>query len=872
MLSWFRRRRNEQDLDAEIDAHIAMEIQQRVERGESAEEARQNACRDFGNVGLVREVTRGVWVSRFSDRLEQDTRYAIRSLFRTLRTELASTVTIILSLGIAIAANATVFGVINALLLKDQPGIERSEELVDLGQTRRARGFDNMSYPNLADYQKVNDIFSGVAGYTDAPRAMSFRLNGPAERVHATLVTANFFEVLGTVPAAGRLFIPDDWRGANGAVAVISHAYWTRIFNKDTSTVGSKVIVNGSPVTIVGVAAKGFNGVDVTRSDLWIALSVLPFPRTMGSPFDRTANFLRAIGRLKPNVSIHQAQAYMAALSAALEQEHPADNRDVGVRVVRHNALSALPQVSYLFLGMLAAIALLVLFIACANVSGVCLARSAARRRDIGVRLALGASRTRIVSQLLSETAVLFVFAGVIGVTVAGWISAVISRQEFLLDIPIILDLAPDARLVVFTIGLTFIAAVIAGFTPAMHGTRIDPGTAIKTHPNEWMFSRSRLKSVLVVSQIAMALVLLIVGGLFMRVLQHAANVELGFNPNNVEAIALDLFMAGPNWENGERIDVFEKVMLERVRSLPGVESASLATDLPMDGGGMGFGPLTIPGRPKKYEPDWNLVSSRYFDTMRIPILTGRDFSEADGAGVVIINKMMADQLWPGDNAIGKQLNANGHPLQVIGVVTNSNTRWVGVPQRPMLYATLRQVTWFQRYLMIRTSDGRSSVPTLRTVLQELAPNLPILRAQAMTDVTGIGLLPQRIAAWVAGGMGLVGVLLALLGVYGIAAYAVTSRTREIGIRGALGATRLAILKLIWREGLILAVAGVTVGCLLSLAVTPVIGGFLWDVSPADALTFGVVSISLAAAALLACFFPALRATRVEPAVVLRYE
>jgi putative ABC transport system permease protein len=312
--------------------------------------------------------------------------------------------------------------------------------------------------------------------------------------------------------------------------------------------------------------------------------------------------------------------------------------------------------------------------------------------------------------------------------------------------------------------------------------------------------------------------------------------------------------------------------MLDRVRRLPGVVSVSLAIDLPMDGGGQRIGPVTLPGRPENYDTDWNLVSSRYFETMEIPILAGRAFTDADGAGVAIINEMMANQLWPGDNAVGKQLSGNGQPLQVIGVVTNSNTRWVGVPQRPMLYATLRQVTYFQRYLMIRTSDGRSIVPALRIVLQELAPNLPILRALEMTDIVDTGLLPQRIAAWIAGAMGFVGILLALLGVYGVTAYSVTSRTREIGIRSALGATRVAILKLILKEGLILAFVGVTVGCLVSFAVTPVIGSFLLDISPVDTLTFAVVSITIAAAALLACFVPARRATLAEPAVVLRHE
>jgi predicted permease len=336
----------------------------------------------------------------------------------------------------------------------------------------------------------------------------------------------------------------------------------------------------------------------------------------------------------------------------------------------------------------------------------------------------------------------------------------------------------------------------------------------------------------------------------------------------------LNLLVAGPDWENDARIDLFEKTMLDRVRTLPGVESASLATDLPLDGGGMGFGELQVAGSSERYQADWNLVSPGYFETMGIPILAGRDFGETDGQGVAIINQTMAKRFWPGVDPIGKQLNTVGRDqtLRVVGLVPDSNTRWVGVPQRPMLYATLHQSSWFRPYLMIRTSNGKSVVPILAPLLHELAPNLPILRAQRMSDIAGMGLMPQRIAAWVAGTMGVVGVILALLGVYGVAAYSVSSRTREIGIRSALGATRNTILKLILREGLMLAVIGLGVGCAASLVLTRMIRGFLWDVSPTDALTFGVISISLGTATLLACYIPARCATRVDPAVVLRHE
>jgi putative ABC transport system permease protein len=824
--------------------------------------------------------------------MQMTLRYAIRSFSKMFRTEFASTVVIVLTLALAIAANAACFGFIDSLMLKDQSGLENSEQLFDLGMTRKGTGFDLLSFPNFFDFQRQSKVFAGLAAYTETPRSMSFRTSGAAERVWGVPVTGNVFDVLQARPAAGRFFLPEDEQPGHELVAIISYSFWDRRFARDAAVVGQKVFVNARPVTIVGVGPKGFEGINYSRTDIWVPLVTEIF-HTGEHPFERGATFAFGIGRLKPGISLEQAQAEMNVLSSQLQREYPEDNKDLGVKLIPHNPFSAITMQpgSTMFIGMLFAIAILVLLIACANVAGVCLARSAARTKEFAIRMAIGASRGRLIVGLLAETGVLFVVSGVVAVFMGLWIDDLLARlpQELQLAVPapIALDLAPDIRVVVFVVALAGLAAVASGLVPALQATRVDPASSMKEEPAAWTFRRSRFRNALVIGQVGTSFLLLVVGGLFVRSLSFAGAVDPGMDPNNVEAVLLNWFISGYGDrddadQNGQPLQPFEKTVLTRITSLPYVDSASIAVDVPMDGVGEGFNVVTIPGQQSSdarhgvRNTDWNLVSPGYFKTMRIPILRGRDFTESERKGVAIINETMARRFWPGEDPVGKRLYdgtpQNGRLMEIIGVVNDTNARYVGVPADPMLYAPLGQYSWPRHYLMVRTTNGTSVVADLRQILSEINPNMPIISVQSMKDLISVGLLPQRIAAWTATAMGLIGLLLASLGIYGVVAFSATSRTREIGIRTAVGANASEILRLILREGVQLAVTGMVVGWVLAFALTRWIAAFLFRVSPTDGVSLVFASGILAGITLLASYLPARRAMKGDPMIALRHE
>jgi len=812
--------------------------------------------------------------------------HAIRTLLKTFRTEFLSTSVIVLTLALAIAANAAGFQFIDALWLKKQPGIGHVGEIVDLGVTRRGAGFDLLSFPNFFDYQRQAKSFDGLAAYTELPRSMSLRTSGEAERVWGVPVTGSLFDVLQVRPAAGRLFLPEDEQPGHDLVAVISHRFWQRRFAKDPGVVGRQVSINARPVTIIGVAAEGFEGVNYSRTDVWVPVITEMFHK-QEDPFNRGNTFVYGIGRLKSGVSLQQAQSEMDVISAQLEKEYPDVNKAIGVRLISHNPFSAIISDSsvYVFVGMLAALGILVLLIACANVTGVCLARAVVRTREIAIRIALGATRRRVISQLMMETSALFAVAAVIAVLLTSWLNGLVARvpiqAEFLLPSPIAIDLAPDFRVAAFVVAVTSVAALISGLVPALSATRMDPMASIKQESQASVFRRSRLRSGLVTAQVAISLLLLIVAGLFVRSILFAAAVDPGLDPNNLEAISFNWFISGYRGdETGKNLETFEKTLLARISSLPYVDSASVAVDVPMDGIRIGFNPITIPGQEQSSQQggarDWNLVSPGYFKTMRIPILRGRDFNESDRAGVAIVNETMAKRFWPGQDAVGQRLYdgtaADGRLLQVIGVAKDTNTRYVGQPADPLLYAPLAQYSTPRHYLIVRTTNGASAVPDLRKILNEISPDMPIISVQSMKELMRVALLPQRVAASVAATMGLVGVLLAALGLYGIVSFSVTTRTREIGIRTAVGARQTDILSLMFREGARLTLVGVVAGWILALALTRLVAGLLFGVTPMDAVTLVVSTSILAITTLFASYLPARRATKVDPIVALRHD
>jgi predicted permease len=535
------------------------------------------------------------------------------------------------------------------------------------------------------------------------------------------------------------------------------------------------------------------------------------------------------------------------------------------------------------FLSMLMGVVALLLVIACANVAGIGLARAAARKREIAVRFALGASRGRVIRQLVTETLTVFAIAAGIGVIMSQCFIMLLDRLRFQIPFPVVpvIDLSTDYRVVFFNVSLTAVAAIISGLTPALYGTGPDVATAMKEDSMASTYRRSRLRSGLVVAQVALSFVLLFGGGLFLRTLVRVATTDLGFDPTNVQVVSLDFSLAGIPPAEAKQL---ERELLVRVSSLPEVESASLALDLPMDLNAVGLGGISVighePPRGQQAFPAlWNVVSPGYFKTLKIPLLRGRDFNEMDREGspsVAIINETMAAQFWSGLDAVGRTFYRRGGPseesrvVQVIGVVKNVNTRGINEEPAPFIHVPYAQDYRSGHELILRPAPGADIVPAVRQLVRELNPNLPIITFRSMDNIVGFGLLPQRLAAWVAGVMGLVGVILAGLGIYGVTSFAVSSRTREIGIRLAVGAKPGRILALIAREGMMLAGVGLGLGMVAAVGLAQAIRTFVY-VSPTDIITFGAVAMTMAAAALVASYLPSRRATRIDPVVALRH-
>ena len=807
----------------------------------------------------------------------------LRRAFRTIRNDLPFAIVTILTLGLAIGANTTIFSLANGLLLKSQPAIGDPQDLVDIGRTLGGSGFDTISYPNYLDYRKQTEVFSGMLAYTPEPIALSLRDTGAAERIYGSIVTSNYFGVLKVTPALGRFFSPEEDQLGSPAVVVMSDELWATRFERNPTVVGREIVLNGNTFTVIGIAPDRFHGASWIKSDAWVPIGMQPLV-TPGQQLlqSRRPNWLTAVARLKPGVSRSQAQAAMSVLAAQLEKAYPEDNEAVGVAVAPHaGAPVGATDAITAFVALLMVVVGIILAIACANVAGICLARATNRRRDVAVRLALGANRKRIIAEFMTETFALVLISGLVGSLVATWLTELLLRFQRDIPVPAVFDLSADFRVMAFTVVATLLAGVLSGITPALQATRTDVVSSLKEESGSATYRHLRLRNTLVVAQVAMSLLLLIAGGLFLRALSHASSMNPGFDSANIYVTSFDLFLAGYTEQTGR---TFGRELIERVSALPGVETASLAIDLPMNDSNFGFGGIRIPERqppaPYRYfDADWNLVSPGYFRTLKMSVLRGRDFAATDVDGaprVAIINEAMAQQLWPGEDPLGKRLY-NGEigttePMEVIGLVRNIKDKSLGQETEPFIYAPLSQMYIPRQSLVIRTSEAGNVLPAVRQLVQNLNPNLPIISVQSMDEVTAFGLLPQRLAFWVAGTMGIVGLLLTSLGIYGVTAYNVGRRTREIGIRVALGARPAAVLKLVLREGLALTTFGLVIGCAAAFALMRLIQGLLFGIGATDAVTFVLTSTIFVIVALVACYIPARRAVHVDPMVALRHE
>lgn len=817
------------------------------------------------------------------DRLARQLRYALRVLARSP----LFTLTAVLSIAIGLGANTTIFTIANSLLLVPTRGVEDMNRLVDIGRTHNGAGFDTTSYPTYVDLRDGNSVFSGMYAVRFDPKPVS--LGGPdgADRAFAQHVSATYFEVLGVKPALGRVFHGrDEQLGVPLREVVLSDAFWQRHFASDPNVVGRDLLLNGDHFTVIGVTPPGHTGTTIVAPDLWVPLTAY----AQGMPTDsllrgRENGWLVLGGRLRPGMTIAQARVEMNARMAALARAYPGAYEGKGLAVAPASRVPGeAGDVVLPIIFVLAAVVGLVLLIACTNLAGIMLARAAARSREVAVRLALGASRGQLVTQFLTESLLVFVAGGAAALLIVRLMTNVLA--SFLPDtpIPIAIDFALDGRVMAFAAGLALVTGVLTGLVPALASTRASLTSDLKHDTTGG--GRHRLRHSFIVIQMGLSLVLLVSAALFLRAFQAAVDVKPGFEVDEIDVASVDFGVRGYN--DGQMLAATDEIR-DRLAALPGIARVAVGAIVPLGGDGLGLGSLRVAGSSTPAgDADWNVISPEFFETMGLPIVRGRMFTAADRKGaldVAIVNETMARRLWPGADPIGQRLeNGNFRPgheqvdrvFTIVGVARDVKYRWLGDRPRSFIYVPMAQQPWRTPNFFMRRQAGLAPVSglatSLRGVLKVVDPNLPLVRVTTMRDVADVGLLPQRLAASVAGSLGSVALLLAAIGLYGVTSFTVARRVREIGLRVALGANTRDIKTLVIGQALKLTAIGGGVGLLAAAGLARLISGLLFGISPIDPIAFGGTVTTLVVITVVASYVPARRATQVNPVTALRTE
>ena len=820
------------------------------------------------------------------DALLQDIRYGVRQLLRSP----AFTVAAVATLALGIGANTALFTLGQAIILRPLPGVLQSDRLIWVTGARAPDNFPtNMSYPDFVDYR---DGLRGVAdiSVTAGGRySLSSGANEP-ERVYGEIVSGNYFSILRTPFALGRGFLPsEDSIGTPSNVVVLSHTIWQRRFNGDSSIVGKRVVVNGQPLTVVGVTMQGFNGPDLELPRhvyMPVAQYDVARPDFPGALTHRNSWWLRPVGRLHPGVSREQAEAAAKTIAARIAAADTSGHKGISART--YSAKSGLPSGSereVMPLTMLASIVTgLVLLIACANVSNLLLARAVSRRREVAIRLSLGASRGRLIRQLFSESVVLALVAGS-----AGLLLAYVSTDWLITSgiLPLQLDMTPDKGVVTFAIGAAAVASILFGLVPAFDATRGDIARAVKDGGQGRDPRRARLQSTFVVTQLALSLVLLTTAGLFLRSMYKARNVEIGFEATSqVVALSFDL---GLQRYSDDASNAFLRELADKTRGMPGVENVSF-TDVPPMGERYVGTEVTIEGRARDAQSRDResrptsvfqaTIRPGYFETIDLPIVRGRDFEPPDdksAPAVAIVGERLARTMWPGQDPVGKRLSARGDEgpwLTVIGVAREVMLGGPTEAQRSVIYLPQLQYPSTKTLTaLVRTSGEPGPLAeALRRTIRGMDANLPLYDVRSLAEYKRMKLSDRMNGVSILGGFGTLALLLASIGVYGVMAFSVIQRTREIGIRVALGAQRRDVVSLFVGRGMRLIMVGVVIGMALSVALSKLLQGMLFGLTPTDGATFLGVAALLGGVALLASWLPARRAARVDPMQALRYE
>jgi predicted permease len=824
--------------------------------------------------------------------LRKDLSHGVRLLAR----QPGFTAVAILSLGLGVGVNTTIFSVVNAVLFKPS-AVRDADRLVEIysGASEDFQ-FLTSSYPDYLDLRDSTDSFSGMAAHGFVSALLT--RGGRSESILGEIVTANYFDVLGARTALGRTFLPEEDRTAGThPVVILSHGSWQRRLGGDPGVVGKTLKMSGLDYTIVGVAPAEFTGtMPGLEPEFWVPsmmveqLSVQGIQTTTGTSTGRTrferrgSRWLFLKGRLAPGRTLQEARAQAETVMARLEMEYPDTNDKVRATLLPARGVRIHPMVDEVLspaAALLLGAAGLVLLIACANVANMLLSRATARRKEIAVRLALGASRWRLVRQLLTESLVLATLGGLAGLVMAFWASRLLSALLPALPVPLSFAFDLDVRVLSFALAASLGTSLLFGLAPALRASRPDLVPALKdaaTGP-ETLRRRFGFRNVLVVGQLAVSLVLLIAGALLVRGLARASEIDPGFDPDRLVSLSFNLKMNG---YSPEQSTAFQRRLVSHLEAQPGIEAVTLVSRPPL-GSDINLEGVQILGHHQPDDEDTAIdatqVGPGYFRTVGLTLLEGRDFTAADDEDapkVVIVNEAMAKRYWPGRSPIGEQIHTDGFdeaPHVIVGLVRDYKVRSLGEAPRPYLHFARRQEPSRNVTVLARTSGPAAhAVAPLRRAVLELEPELAFSEEGTVTDLIRMTLVPTRVGASLIGAFGALALLLAAVGLYGVIAYTVSQRTRELGVRAALGADRGDLVKLVIGQGMKLAVVGVALGVLAAAAVTRVLSVLLYGISAVDPWAFGGAATMLLGVALLANLVPALRAARVDPMRALRHE
>ena len=794
----------------------------------------------------------------------QDLRYAVRMMAKRP----GFTIVAALTLALGIGANTAIFSAVNAVLLKPLPFPE-SEQLISLAETFKPDGFGSVSVPNFEDWKTQNTVFAGISAFLFT----SFNLEGgdTPQRIQGMQVSANYFDVLGVKPTLGRSFIPGEDVAGSERVVVLSDELWRRNFGANADIVNQTIPLNGQRYTVVGVMPPDLSSLYRTIQ-MW---SPLVFPEE--DRLNRDKHKYLVIGRLKSGVTLAQAREQMDAIAARLEQQYQSGR---GIRLIQIEELWVAGVRSTLLMMMVAVG--FVLLIACTNVANLLLARATVRRREISIRIALGAGRRRLIQQFLTEGLLLSALGGTMGVALAWWTMGVLGKIAFPF-LPRSQEVRIDSRVLLFTLGVSILTSIVFGLIPSLQAGKTDVQETLKEGGNTISTGAvgGWLRPMLVVVEVAAAVVLLIGAGLMIRSILRIREVEPGLRPQNL--LTAKVSLPREKYQDADSTIRFYQQVLERVSNLPGVESVGLISHLPVEEQGYN-GNISVEGKtyPPNESPlvEYRVVSDDYFQTANIPLLRGRVFSREerdDIQPVVVINDAMAKQIWPGEDPVGKRVGDES-PATVIGVVGNVKNYGLLRKPAPEMYApyTMKNfwpdMRWNMRLLVRSSVDDSSIAAAVRREVQTVDPAQPIYAVQTMNLVIENTVREKSVNTTLLTVFAGVSLLLAVIGVYGVMSYTVAQHTREIGIRMALGAQPRAILKLVVGRGLVLVSAGAVIGVFASFGLTRFIENMLFGVTPTDPLTFTAIVLLIGLVALLACLIPAQRAMRVDPIIVLRHQ